>query len=265
MDNVIHISNTQRGFTRMDNSIMDALAAVHLSPSEFKTLHAIARLVIGYNLQERRITAEEVAKRTNILPAHASRAISTLLARRILYRVGGSRGDIGICDPSEWIFQEPKKKVSTHQESVEITKIGSSDKVAKLPISSDSHLYRKESISTLPSEERDAPSAQLPEVAKPERKRAVRLPDDWSIPAEWVTWALTDRPEFTGRDVQRTAEIFADYWRAKSGKDATKLDWFATWRNWFRRERSPQANRPTSSTPDFHSGDTSWANDLGDL
>ena len=265
MNNVIQIGNTQRGFTRMDNSIMDALAAVHLSPSEFKTLHAIARLVIGYNLQERRITAEEVAKRTNILPAHASRAISTLLARRILYRVGGSRGDIGICDPSEWIFQEPKKKASTQQESVEITKIGSSDKVAKLPISIDSHLYRKESNSTLPSEERGAPSAQLPGVAKPERKRAARLPDDWSIPTEWMTWALTDRPEFTQQDVLRTSEIFADYWRAKSGKDATKLDWFATWRNWFRRERSPKANRPSSAGPDFHSNDTTWANDLGPL
>lgn len=265
MDNVIQIGNTQRGFTRMDNSIMDALAAVHLSPAEFKTLHAIARLVIGYNLQERRVTAEEVAKLTNILPAHASRAISTLLARRIIYRVGGSRGEIGICDPSEWIFQEPKKKASTQQESVEITKIGSSDKVAKLPISSDSLLYRKDSNSTLPSEERDAPSSQLPVVAKPERKRAARLPDDWKLPAEWLDWSLTDRPEFTSRDVLRTADIFADYWRAKSGKDATKLDWFATWRNWFRRERAPQAVRTRSVGPDFHSDDTSWANDLGDL
>ncbi|SSZ40199.1 Uncharacterized protein conserved in bacteria [Bartonella grahamii] len=28
---------------------------------------------------------------------------------------------------------------------------------------------------------------------------------------------------------------FRDYWTAKSGKDATKIDWQATWRNWVRR------------------------------
>lgn len=28
---------------------------------------------------------------------------------------------------------------------------------------------------------------------------------------------------------------FVDYWTAKAGKDATKLDWDATWRNWIRR------------------------------
>ncbi|WP_455465872.1 YdaU family protein [Bartonella sp. B39] len=29
---------------------------------------------------------------------------------------------------------------------------------------------------------------------------------------------------------------FRDYWHAKSGKEALKVDWQATWRNWFRRE-----------------------------
>lgn len=28
---------------------------------------------------------------------------------------------------------------------------------------------------------------------------------------------------------------FRDYWNAKTGKDATKHDWQATWRNWVRR------------------------------
>lgn len=170
MPNIIPLRNNTGGFTRMDNQLMDALAAVHLSPAEFKTLHAITRLVIGYNLQERRVTAEEVAKLTNILPAHASRAISNLLARRVLYRVGGSRGDIGICNPSEWVFQEPKKEKSTQPKTVEITKIGSLDNVTKLPISDASHLYTKDKpLVTLPSEEITPPPAVKPK-AKPERK-----------------------------------------------------------------------------------------------
>ncbi len=32
------------------------------------------------------------------------------------------------------------------------------------------------------------------------------------------------------------AKKFRDYWLAQSGKEALKVDWQATWRNWFRRE-----------------------------
>lgn len=28
---------------------------------------------------------------------------------------------------------------------------------------------------------------------------------------------------------------FVDYWKAKAGQHATKVDWNATWRNWIRR------------------------------
>ena len=30
-------------------------------------------------------------------------------------------------------------------------------------------------------------------------------------------------------------DVFTDYWNAKTGQDATKRDWDATWRNWIRR------------------------------
>jgi hypothetical protein len=46
---------------------------------------------------------------------------------------------------------------------------------------------------------------------------------------------------------------FVDYWIAKSGKDAVKLDWDATWRNWIRRagenSRAPlrAVSRPSTS------------------
>jgi len=71
-------------------------------------------------------------------------------------------------------------------------------------------------------------------VRKPE-KRATRLPADWSLPDEWKDWAV----RVHHLDPQRTVRIslaFRDYWIAKAGKDATKADWFATWRNWIRRD-----------------------------
>jgi hypothetical protein len=32
---------------------------------------------------------------------------------------------------------------------------------------------------------------------------------------------------------------FRDYWLAKAGAHARKVDWLATWRNWVRNERAP--------------------------
>jgi hypothetical protein len=64
-------------------------------------------------------------------------------------------------------------------------------------------------------------------------RRAARLPDDWSLPPEWRSWAVTDHG-MAPETVIFEAEKFADYWRAKPGKDAEKLDWLATWRNWCR-------------------------------
>ncbi|WP_259368328.1 replication protein [Pseudomonas juntendi] len=220
-------------FTRMDNQLMDALAAVHLSPAEFKTIHAIARLVIGYNLTERRITADEVAKMTNILPAHVSRAISSLLARRVLYRVGGSRGEIGICSPSEWVYQEPKKEQSTQPKSVETTKIGNSDNVTKLPISDDSLLYTKEKpLVTVPTEQITAP--QGAEHAQSEAKLVVFTGEDFEVDATLITkWAEAYAPIDVEAEIKRAAA-----WATGS---KPKKDWRRFLVNWLGRafKRSP--------------------------
>lgn len=81
------------------------------------------------------------------------------------------------------------------------------------------------------------------------RKRATRLPDDFTVTAEMVTWARENAPGIDGR--YETAK-FVDYWRSKSGKDATKTDWVATWRNWIRKasERAgpTPTGRPASTT-----------------
>ncbi|MVF49434.1 phage replication protein [Pseudomonas monteilii] len=221
------------GFTRMDNQLMDALAAVHLSPAEFKTIHAIARLVIGYNLKERRITAEEVAKMTNILPAHVSRAISSLLARRVLYRVGGSRGEIGICSPSEWVYQEAKREQSTQPKSVGTTKTGNSDNVTKLPISDDSLLYTKEKpLVTVPTEQITAPQGAEP--AQSEAKLVVFTGEDFEVDATLITkWAEAYAPIGVEAEIKRAAA-----WATGS---KPKKDWRRFLVNWLGRafKRSP--------------------------
>lgn len=73
----------------------------------------------------------------------------------------------------------------------------------------------------VPSRNADAPASG--------RKRGTRLPDDFAITDAMKTWFAE---HCSGVDGPRETEKFRNYWRAKSGKDATKVDWPATWRNW---------------------------------
>lgn len=84
------------------------------------------------------------------------------------------------------------------------------------------------------------PAAQpRPAPAKSKSPQATRLPADWRLPDDWEAWSLSEQPSWTREGVRRVAESFRDYWAAKGGADARKVDWQATWRNWVRREKSP--------------------------
>jgi hypothetical protein len=64
------------------------------------------------------------------------------------------------------------------------------------------------------------------------------------LPDAYSAWCVTD----LGWDAQRAVQTFArfsDYWLAAAGSKALKVDWFATWRNWCRKdnESAPAAKR----------------------
>ena len=56
-----------------------------------------------------------------------------------------------------------------------------------------------------------------------------RLPEPFLLTKEMRDYAFEKRPTL---DVSEETEKFCNYWRSKTGRDATKLDWPATWRNW---------------------------------
>lgn len=58
------------------------------------------------------------------------------------------------------------------------------------------------------------------------------------MPDDWLQWAMGER-HWSHDDAFAEGQSFADYWRAKPGKDGRKLDWQATWRNWVRSARRP--------------------------
>ena len=66
------------------------------------------------------------------------------------------------------------------------------------------------------------------------RDSASRINPDFAVTDEHRAWAKAKDLDYL--DLDHITEKFVDYWLGKSGKDATKTDWTATWRNWIRRE-----------------------------
>jgi hypothetical protein len=61
------------------------------------------------------------------------------------------------------------------------------------------------------------------------RKRGTRISEQFEVTPEMVTWAAKETPSVDGK---RATEKFINHFMAKSGRDATKVDWVRTWKNW---------------------------------
>jgi len=60
-----------------------------------------------------------------------------------------------------------------------------------------------------------------------------RLPDDWTLPTDWLEWAVSVQG-WTAPAANDQAARFADYWHGIPGAKGRKANWQATWRNWIR-------------------------------
>jgi hypothetical protein len=91
------------------------------------------------------------------------------------------------------------------------------------------------------------------QAAPAKSKRGSRLADDWFLPQAWGQWALDRFPHFTPEVVRDEALKFANHWRSKSGKDATKLDWQGTWQNWCMSDICQRSHAPPrrSNEPNY--------------
>jgi hypothetical protein len=97
--------------------------------------------------------------------------------------------------------------------------------------------------------ETETTSSSTPTATQASPKRGTRIPDDFTVTPDMVTWAHTRCPHVDGRT---ETEKFINYWQAKSGRDATKLDWAKTWRNWMltaaeRTGKPPNGHRPSTT------------------
>jgi hypothetical protein len=76
------------------------------------------------------------------------------------------------------------------------------------------------------------------------RPRGTRLQPDWIPSEDQKRFAKEERPDL---DLKTVADSFRDYWVSRAGKEASKLDWNATWRNWVRNQRAAKAGTASNT------------------
>lgn len=84
--------------------------------------------------------------------------------------------------------------------------------------------------------DKEQPTTSLRSVVPP--KRGSRIDPSWMPTPELIGQMQAECPTI---DLQAEHRKFIDYWISKPGRDGTKLDWPATWRNWIRNAK-PAAN-----------------------
>ncbi|EXF95779.1 replication protein [Pseudomonas fluorescens HK44] len=262
----------------MENSLMDALMVIDLPGRELKVALFIAKATINFQAGPVRIKAAEVSKSTNLHPDVVSKAISHLLKRRVIFREGGSRGDIGLCDPKEWAYVEcpsrTKRSDSGHMgRVVSITRQTKTD---------DSLLYsKKETLLPLSTKESNAPlekSKRAPRKTKPAADSAFgkaqmladnphQIPDQLLV--DWLALRKTKRAAVSltvwdalNAELTKCAELGilakdAMTEALSAGWQGFKADWIAN-----RLAQAGRAPSAASAGPDFYS--TAWRNDLSD-
>lgn len=90
---------------------------------------------------------------------------------------------------------------------------------------------------------------ETPNGVSKKQSRSVRLTADWQIPEDWVAEAVSEG--MPRSKALSEAERMKNW--SLSSKNGAKLDWRATWRNWFRDKIGPpeqqlKLNKPTKIT-----------------
>jgi hypothetical protein len=81
-------------------------------------------------------------------------------------------------------------------------------------------------------------------TAAPRSTKGTRIHEPFPVTPEMVEWFRAECPLVDGK---YETEQFVDYWAAKTGANATKLDWERTWKTWMRKAQKSAKDRPSSA------------------
>jgi len=161
------------------------------------------------------------------------------------------RNDDGTFQPHDWNAHQYKSDVSTPRvkafretarkrfmEQPETTKNGFGNGGETPRARTEQSRTDSEQIQTA---ETETSSPSLGKISKTVTNRGSRFSAS-IIGPDWQEYAAGPKHRWPQSRIDRELEKFANYWGSKSGKDATKMDWAATWRTWVINgsERQPE-------------------------
>lgn len=85
-------------------------------------------------------------------------------------------------------------------------------------------------------------ASSSPPREKSRSKPRRRLPDDFAVTDDMITWAREHTPLVGAAETA----TFIDHWR---GNGITKADWTATWRNWMRKAQNDAERYGSRASP----------------
>lgn len=186
-----------------------------------------------------KVSVRSLAKSTGLNPDTVSRALNDLIDAGYVERVEVPGKDGEFSAYRYRVFMSPRPSQELGHDRVPKNGTGTVPKngtgsVPKIGTHKNTNENTKENTPLNP-----------PEGEK--QRRGSRLTDEWQ-PSQRVMDDL--RTKFPNVDFRIELEKFKDYWIAKPGRNAVKLDWDRTWRSWVRNasqwgssaRSSPQSN-----------------------
>jgi uncharacterized protein YdaU (DUF1376 family) len=118
--------------------------------------------------------------------------------------------------------------------------------IAKYRLKADSarnaNRIKSAKISALKSELKSEPNHIVTNNQEPitninvaKATKGTRWQKGFALPDEWVEFCKKERSDL---EPSKVFESFTDYWVSVAGAKGVKADWFATWRNWVRNQKS---------------------------
>lgn len=198
------------------------------------------RLMDVYYTREGSIPAAEAARLVGARSKDEREALAAVLAEFFVLADGAHQQDR--CEREIARFQDKQAKAKRSAE----VRWGARQSHSEGNASAGADAMRTHCEGNAPRARPQTPVTSNQPSSKAAGSRGTRLPADWALPRAWGEWALADSPEWTDETVRRVADGFRDHWTAKSGKDATKVDWLATWRTWCRSEITQRQFPPSA-------------------
>ncbi|MHB1176097.1 MAG: replication protein [Sulfuriferula sp.] len=232
---------TEDGFTRIANELLDAIVQFDFSKRQYAVVLAVIRMTYGYNKKSDALSIWQIAGMTNIDRSHASKAVSELVDMGVLIKSENGRFSHGQIVP-ELSLNKHYKKWSTDAETAQATDAKTAPVPKQHPCQNSQQTDAETATPPVPKQHthKDIPK-DIPKDSNKPCALATRLPADWKPSESDIEFCKKERPDL---QVESVADVFRDYWIAAPGVKGKKADWPATWRNWVRRQEMPKQNAP---------------------